>query len=444
MLSDYVRILKGMDTITLNAKQQRRADILARTLGGSLTKEEAISLLHCSLRHLRRLLHSYQEKKLASVVHGNHSRIPVNKTDSETLHTIIKLAGEGGKYHDFNTSHLCYLLKRDESITIARSTLDRLLKVNNTRKPNRHRARQVFRHRQRSSSEGGMLQVDGSSHDWLEGRAPKMCLMGAIDDATSKLVYGCFHHTESQAGYLMMLREISKTHGLPESIYHDAHTILRSPKKATLEDELAGREPQSQVQRVMSELGIESICAHSPQAKGRVERVWQTLQDRLIKEMRLAEINTMEAANDFLKGFIVEHNTLFSLQPAVVQNAWVPIEADMDMNYYYSTKETRTVKMDHTIHFYGKLYQILRKKGQSSLAGKTVTVHVVPEGETYVYQDKSCLSYRMLEPSMPKNIKNQPVDKDDPMANAPQIVCERKKKKTNSKQRAWAYDGLNP
>ena len=114
LLSDYVRILKGMDTITLNAKQQRRADILARTLAGSLTKEEAISLLHCTSRHLRRLLHSYQEKKLASVVHGNHLRIPVNKTDSETLHTIIKLAGEGGKYHDFNTSHLCYLLKREE------------------------------------------------------------------------------------------------------------------------------------------------------------------------------------------------------------------------------------------------------------------------------------------------------------------------------------------
>ncbi len=145
-----------------------------------------------------------------------------------------------------------------------------------------------------------------------EGRGPEMDLLGAIDDATGKVVYVHFLKSEDQVGYLLTLRTVALTYGLPHILYHDRHTILRSPKQATIEDELAGRQPQSQIQRVMEQLGITSIPALSPQAKGRIERLWQTFQDRLIKEMRLAGIDSLEQANAFLETFIPAYNERFA------------------------------------------------------------------------------------------------------------------------------------
>ena len=140
-------------------------------------------------------------------------------------------------------------------------------------------------------------------------------MIGAIDDATGQVLFLLFRPTEDQVGYILLLRAIAYEYGLPMSIYHDRHTILRSPKQPTLDDELAGQPPMSQVQRMMAELGIESITAHSPQAKGRIERLWGILQDRLTKELRLAGVTTLEDANAFLPAFLVRYNARFA-QPA--------------------------------------------------------------------------------------------------------------------------------
>ncbi len=172
-----------------------------------------------------------------------------------------------------------------------------------------------------------MLQIDGSPHDWLEGRAPQMALIEAIDDATSKIICACFRPSEDQHGYLVMLRSIARRYGLSRLLYHDRHTILRSPKEMTLADELAGRRRQSQVQRVIRELGIESIAALSPQAKGRIE-------------------------------------------------------------YQFSTCEARKVRRDHTIASHGETLQILLSRDEPSVSGKWVSVHVTPEGSTYLYDER--------------------------------------------------------
>lgn len=164
----------------------------------------------------------------------------------------------------------------NEEIKISRPTLYRMLRIRGIIKA--AKCKPIIRRtrRERRSKEGSLLQIDGITHDWLCGRETKMTLIGAIDDATNKIISALFRPREDQGGYLMLIRNIALEYGLPESFYHDRHTILRSPKEATIEDELAGREPMSQLQRVMSELGIISIPAYSPQAKGRIERLWKT------------------------------------------------------------------------------------------------------------------------------------------------------------------------
>jgi len=241
-----------------------------------------------------------------------------------------------------------------------------------------------------------MLQIDASPHDWLEGRGPSLCLLGAIDDATSRIVHLRFWPTECLAGYFYLARQIAldARYGLPETFYHDKHTILRSPKAPSIEDELAGREPMSQFQHVLAQLGVEGIPAQTPQAKGRVERMWQTLQDRLIKEMRLAGIQNLEQANTFLPDFIRRYNAEFGVEAAEPEPAWVPVDQDgFDLAYYFAARDERSVRSDHTLCWLGTTLQIQRSKMDPNLAGKRVSVHVTPEGELYLYLGRQRLAF---------------------------------------------------
>jgi hypothetical protein len=388
-----------MENITLNKVQQRRAEVLGRVQAGSISKGEAEVLLGLSRRQLNRALKNYLSNGLKSVVHGNTGRTPANKTNKGVMDALIPLASEEGKYHGFNVCHICDLLAENESINIRRSTLDRILRVNKIITGKSHK--QVRRkRRQRASAEGLLLQIDGSPHDWLEGRGPKMSLMGAIDDATGKIVYAHFRPTEDLAGYLMMLRTVTTSYGLPESVYHDRHTILRSPEPMTIDDELAGTEPMSQFQRMLHELGVASIPAGSPEAKGRIERLWKTLQDRLVKEMRLAEINNIDEANAFLVEFIKRFNRRFARKAASPEAAWVKPERNLDVNYYFCRKDSRQVRNDHTLSYMGRTLQILSKPHTISLAGKSVNVHVTPEDEIFIYHGKKRLDYKQVEASV--------------------------------------------
>src|SRR3990170_5394157 len=257
-----------MRTVTLNAKQQREVEILTRLEAGALDPSSAAMLLGVSPRQVRRLRVRFRQDGFEAVIHGNAGRSPANRTDPALLERILALAGPDGKYHDLNVCHLQDLLEQQEQISIVRSTLDRLLKQAGVRQVGKAPAPAHRRKRLRRPAEGMLLQIDGSPFDWLEGRGPKAALTGAIDDATGKVVFLLFRPTEDQIGYLLLLRTVALSYGLPMSIYHDRHTILRSPKEPTLEQELAGQAPMSQIQRVMAELGIEAIPAPSPQAKG--------------------------------------------------------------------------------------------------------------------------------------------------------------------------------
>lgn len=419
-----------MRTITLNARQQREVEILSRLESGVLDVATASELLGVGARQVRRLRVRYRQAGMAAVVHGNTGRAPANRTDSAVVERIVMLAGPEGKYHDLNASHLQEVLAEAEQIVIGRSTLDRLLKAQGVRRrakptPPVHRRRRV-----RRSAEGMLLQMDASPYAWLENRGPQAALLGVIDDATSKIVELLFRPSEDQEGYLLLLRNIALRHGLPMSIYHDRHTILRSPKQPTIEQQLAGQPPMSQIQRVMAELGIESIPAYSPQAKGRIERLWGSLQDRLTKELRLANISSLEAANAFLPGFIARYNARFAQPAADPDSAWTPLPADLDLAYYFAIRETRTVRTDHCISFAGQVLQVLPGAQDPSLVGQRITVQRVPEGAIYLYHARRRLTYQIWEAP----VLTPPPPIPEALPPAPPTA-----RKSSARQRAWLF-----
>ena len=417
-----------METLELNKKSQRRGKLLNNYLSNNITKLELMSLLGLSLRQTDRVIKSYCNLGLSSLVHGNKYRVPVNKLHSIISERIIVLAAGDGKYSGFNICHLQDMLLKDESIDISISSLRRILVRANVLnsasiKPS-HRRR-----RKRSSSEGLMIQIDGSTHDWLCGRGDKMCLMGAVDDATGRLVYAGFRPSEDQCGYIQMFRSISMNYGIPGSCYHDKHTILRSPKESTIEDELDGKKAMSQVQRIMHELGIESIPANSPQAKGRIERLRSHLKMTSKHEMTLAgDVNNIQEANAFLETFIKQYNEKFSKQAENPESSWVALEEGMDIEYYFSILEQRIVNNDYTISWHSKIFQLANPKNTALLPKAKVNVHTTPEGVNYIYLNKKRLEFKTIE-EKPIKLKD---DKKIKLKTTPSP-------QNMARKRAWLY-----
>jgi len=232
---------------------------------------------------------------------------------------------------------------------------------------------------------GEMLQADGSIHDWLEGRGPKLTLIAYIDDATNK-VYATFREQEDAAGYLEVLQDICLTEGIPQSVYMDKR--LSSRKKASLAEQFAGKEPKSQFERVLEELGIELILAHSPQAKGRIERLFETLQDRLVKALREGSTDSMEKANGVLKRFLHKYNKRFMVKAEQDGSAFVPWSEPRDTYNLFAFKYTRTVKNDNTISFDNHSLQLPPGRERCSFAKAKVALHQhLDGGLTVQYKD---------------------------------------------------------
>lgn len=298
----------------MNPRDQQRIDVLARWREGSLTVAEASALLGTSERTAWRLARRFATLGVEGIVHGNRGRASPRRLPAATRERIVELAK--GRYRGVNDSHLGELLAEAEDIVIGRSTLQRLLRRAGVGTTRRRRAAKYRSRRERMPQAGLLVQIDGSPHDWLEGRGPRLTLVGAIDDATGTIVAATFAEAEDGRAYLTILARMCRDHGVPVAVYRDRSGIFAPTRPGgPLGD--AG----TQVGRAFAELGIASVAAASAQAKGRVERLWGTCQDRLVTELRLAGADDLAGANAGLERFIGRFNARFSVPPEIEATA---------------------------------------------------------------------------------------------------------------------------
>jgi transposase len=371
---------------TLTMKEEKRLEVIQRVFRGELTVVEAGVVIGVSERQCYRIKARVTKGGAKGVVHGNRGRPCKLKTQEEDVRRVVELAR--GKYRGFNDRHLTEKLAEQEKLEISRETVRQILRGAGIASPRKRRANKHRSRRERKAAEGMMLQVDGSPHDWLEGRGPSLCLIGAIDDATGKVVGALFVQAESSWAYFSLFAEIFKKHGLPQSVYADRHSIFWTDREPTIEEQLKNQRPTTEVGRGLQELGVTLIPAGSPQAKGRIERLWGTFQDRLVSELRRAGAKTQAQAQVVLERHLPEHNRKFSKLATQAEPAWrKTISTQIEKALCF--KQKRTVAKDHTVTFEGTLFQIPKPSPYRSYANKRIDVHVLLDGAVeFFYQNE--------------------------------------------------------
>lgn len=373
------------ETITLDARAQWRLYVLNHILAGEITVAEASTHLGLSIRSVRRLLARYRAPDgVAGLVHGNAGRTPANRLAPVTRDRIVELALT--TYAGVNRAHLADLLAEREDIVVSARTVRRLLHeaglpAVRSRRPRGHRSR-----RERMSQAGLLVQVDGSRHDWLEGRGPWLTLVGGIDDATGVITGAVFREQEDAAGYLEILTQTATRHGLPVGLYSDRHGIFWKGRQTvpTLAEQFAGRRSTTQFGRALEAAGIAWIAARSPQAKGRVERLWGTLQDRLTSELRLAGAGSLEAANAILGDHLARHNERFAVPARDPEPAWRPLDRPAEALFCF--RHTRRLANDGTLTLDGRSLMVVGRR--SGPAGsRSVIVQERLDGSLWVELD---------------------------------------------------------
>lgn len=342
------------DRVIMSVKELRRVSVIRQTMEKKLTQVKAGILLGLTPRHIRRLLARVKQAGDQGLAHQGRGK-PSNRRIPETVKAKgLKLYAQ--RYGDFGPTLAAEKLAECHGITVSAETVRGWLRDTGidhfTRRKRPHRA-----WRERKAHVGELVQLDGSHHDWFEGRGSRCVLMAYIDDASSR-VYARFYAYEGTIPALDSFTRYVRRYGVPLAVYADKHTTYHSPAPPTVDEQLAGVKPTSQFGRALSELGVELIPAHSPQAKGRVERLFKTFQDRVIKEMRLADVATLEAANQFLEGYLPTYNQRFTVQPAQVADLHRPRPARRDVDRSLCIKTPRGLRRDWTVAHHGHLYQV--------------------------------------------------------------------------------------
>ena len=369
----------------MNRKEQKRLMVLNKMGAGWMRAGEAAGVLGLSVRQTRRLLAHYRKESAAALAHGNRGRSPYNKLDDTVRARVAELAGS--TYANFNTQHLSEMMAEHEGLRLCRSTVRRILLQSGMSSPRKRRAPRHRSRRERYPQQGMLLQIDGSHHDWLEGRGPELTLVGAIDDATGEVPYALFRFEEDTQGYFRMLEHIVAAHGIPLAIYRDRHSIFEtSPRqKESLEEQLMGEREPTQFGRLLGELGITSMPSNSPQGRGRIERLWGTFQDRLVSELRLAGAQNMAQANQVVADFLPRHNHRFMVPASQPGSAYRPTPPGFIPEEVFCLKYQRTVGSDNVARFKCHRLQIQPGIDRASYARARVTVHERFDGTLAVY-----------------------------------------------------------
>lgn len=368
----------------MTANELKRVKVVENAVTGKITVREGAGLLNLSTRQVKRLKKRFGAECVEWVKHGNRGQPKPWALAEAMRKKIVELAC--GKYAGFNDSHLTEKLGEEEGVEVSRETVRRILRRAGVKSPQRRRAPKYRSRRERKPRKGMMVQTDASREDWLEGRGPVLTLIGYQDDASSEVLAARFQREgEDTVGYLRQLRVMVESYGVPVALYRDQHgTFQRNDKNWSVEEELKGRQTPTQMGRVLEEMGIESIRALSPQAKGRIERMWKTFQDRLKSELRLAKAKTVEEANQVLERFVKNYNQRFGKPAKETESDFRKLDRKVNRDRLFSLKYWRRVGKDHVIQFGARSIQLPGKKGKESYAGKEVELSHQLNGELHV------------------------------------------------------------
>jgi hypothetical protein len=380
---------KMEELLTMNTKERERLKVITRLREGVLTQNLAAKQLGISDRQVRRLLQLHKNQGDKGLISKHRGKASNNSLPEDLKEKALQLILT--YYSDFGPTLTQEKLRDTHQLSISVSSTRSLMIEYGIWCPNKRKPEKVHKTRLRRSCFGELIQIDGSYHDWFEGRAKSCCLLVAIDDATSRLMHLEFVEWESCFGYFRFLKKYLSIYGRPICLYTDRLSTFETTRKTEKEFR------DTQFCRAMKQLGIELILAYSPQAKGRVERANGILQDRLIKEMRLKGISSIEEANDYLPSFIKTYNEKFGKKPVSPIDAHRPLIDDCNIERILCLHYERTVAKDLTISWRGKNYQITSSCGHHYLSGKKILVLEQEDGGFEFIYKNEVLSFIDLE-----------------------------------------------
>jgi transposase len=388
------------DMITMSREEASRLHIIHQALNKKISQTEAASLVDLSDRQIRRMIKRIREEGDEGICHRSRGKTSNRRIPKKIKDKAIKLFRE--QYKDFNLVHATEKLSEVHGITLSDETLR--LWLNEAEIP--YKKRKVKKHRQRRERRahfGELVQIDGSHHDWFEGRGPVCVFMGYIDDATNT-VHGRFYDYEGTMPAMDSMKRYIKRYGIPKSVYLDKHTTYKSWAEPTIEEQLNDQKPMSHFQKSLAALAIKVIHANSPQAKGRVERLFKTLQDRLVREMRLLGIKSVDEANAFLAAYLPKYNGKFKKPAASEADLHRPAPHSRELDRILCIKEERTVKNDFTIAHNNTLYQI-----EQATRAKKVIVEERLDGTLHITYNGQDLRFREITKQPTKDTSEAPL-----------------------------------
>jgi len=358
---------------------------------------DAAASLGVTSRQLRRLKNEYVMEGEQGLIHGNRGRKPKHALSEILKQEVIRLFDE--KYYDSNFCHYAELLQKHEKIELSASSVRRILKSTGKEAKRPHKRRSKKHQPRARRKQAGMLwQIDATPYEWLGYDFGKFALHAAIDDATGIVVGAVFTQNECMEGYIETMRHGIVRYGIPLSLYSDKHTIFRSPnEKLTIDEELDGQEvPLSNLGKALAELCIEHIKANTPQAKGRIERLWETLQDRLPVELRLLGVKTIEEANKALPGLLERHNRQYQVSAAESADAYSALPEGTNLEYVFAKRTTRKVGRGNEIIYKNGTYVPI-ENGHCFEARTTIEIRETFRGEVIAWHKGQIVQFRKIE-----------------------------------------------
>ena len=380
-----------MNTIQLSQKQMTHHTVIERLIRKHITEVEAAELLKKSVRQVRRMKQNVLVSGITGLIHGNTGKTPWNKRPHDVIDQIVTLYET--KYTGFNCLHFRDMLAQHERITITRESLRTIFIAHDLPRKKRHTKRR-FERRERKPQAGMLIQQDTSIHDWFSC-GTKCSLVGAIDDATNEVVCARFFSSDGTLPNMTAMKMVIEEKGIPVAFYVDQASHFRTTRYESIHVQLKGTYDETQIGRALEEIGSTLILARSPQAKGRIERLFETLQDRLIKELQLAGVTTIDQGNLFLNSWIPMFNKRFMVTPASTILSYRTLPNHLPPDLIFSIQENRLVRSDNTLSFEGKIYLVSAAKTRISFAKATVTVHQLITGDIRIFYKEQELAYTM-------------------------------------------------